>query len=192
MIFSYKLFDGTNETKNGSISIDRYDQPMKQNGRSLENFIGFYINQYNEDLTSMSKDALAYVLKELTQKEVSKDNDSIANRFVSTSGKAILYIFRLNDEIGERLKVNCDDKFIGSTGAKNYVYTVQDTGKHIIESIGENNDKLEMDLEPDKIYYIEQVPMMGWKPRTRMVILDEKEGQEKLNKCQLSGDSVEK
>ena len=70
--FSYKLITRTNEIKTGTITIDCNDQPVINTWGPTRKFIGEYINIYNGDLTSLSKDAVDNILTDITSEKASE------------------------------------------------------------------------------------------------------------------------
>ena len=123
--------------------------------------------------------------------EVQQNKDSIAKSLTPIGGKAIVYIVRPTGfGFLIRMKLYCDSIFIGSTMAQNYVYLAVDSGKHIFISKSENKSKLELLVEPGKIYYLKQQVKMGFLyAETSLKLLDEAEGKKYLNKCTLSSDN---
>ena len=120
--------------------------------------------------------------------------DLKAKNLVAPTDKALVYVLRATSFGGAvKFKVSCDDKFVGSTSGMRFVYTIQEPGKHNFISKAENKEELQIVLEGNKTYYIEQVVKMGIiMARNKLVVIDELKGKEKLNKCKLSADNVEK
>jgi len=110
----------------------------------------------------------------------------------TANGKTTVYIIR-NSSIGSLIKmgVECNDLKIGSTKAKQYVYTVLDPGNYTFVSTAENKASLSLTLEPGKIYYINQQVKMGIiKARTGLELMNEADGIKALNDCKLSSDNI--
>jgi len=135
----------------------------------------------------------SFLMTNCAMQKASLESDTKAKQLIAPAGKAIVYVLRPSGfGAAVRFYVYCDSKNIGSTGGNRFIYTILDAGKHKIESQAENDDELEMSLEPDKTYYIEQVPKMGiMMARNRLILLNETEGKEDLMKCKLSADCVE-
>lgn len=144
-------------------------------------------------LTFFSVLALSLVLNGCATQKASIEADNYARKLVVPEGKALVYIVRPNTlGFAIKFRVYCDGKYIGTTGGRNYIYTILDAGKHKFISQAENNEEMEIYLEANRTYYIEQVPMMGLiKARNELVNISENEGQEKLLKCKLSADCTE-
>ena len=120
--------------------------------------------------------------------------DAQAKTLSANEEKALIYIVRPNF-LGTaiRFKVYCDDKYIGATGGQRFIYTYQDPGMHLFLSKAENKSTLELEVEAGKIYYIEQIPTMGFLyARNRLRLLDDVAGQEKLSACTLSAENEAK
>ena len=129
----------------------------------------------------------------MVQKAATEVDDK-AKSLTAPTDKALVYIIRATGYGGAvKFKASCDDKFIGSTSGMRYIYTIQEPGKHNFVSQAENKDELSVVLEANKTYYIEQVVKMGIvMARNRLVMLDESAGKQKISKCKLSADNVEK
>lgn len=112
-------------------------------------------------------------------------------------GKAIIYILRpvflefsVVGGIGSRKiphKVFCNDSLIGSTLPNRYIFTILEPGSYTLMSKSENESKLEIQVESDKIYYVEQNAEIGLIfGRSKLKLLSEEEGKEELSKCKIS------
>ena len=82
-----------------------------------------------------------------------------------------------------KMKVFCNDDLIGKTGPKSYLCWEVKEGKHTIKSTSENEEIIKINAKAGKIYYIKQVPQMGFvMAKVSLENLDEKEGQAVLRK----------
>lgn len=137
---------------------------------------------------------IAVTLTSCMVQKAATEVDEKAKSLVPPSEKALVYLFRATSFGGAiKFKVTCDDKFIGSTSGLRYIYTIQEPGKHTFISQAENRDELPIVLEANKTYYIEQTPKMGLiKARVDMSVVNENVGKQKLSKCKLSAENVEK
>jgi len=119
--------------------------------------------------------------------------DSEAKTLVVPNDKALVYVVRPSVYGGAiRFTTNCDNEYIGSTAGQMYVYTIQDPGLHKFSTLAENTSELEVNLEPNRVYFIEQKAKMGvWSARNRIKLLNNDEGFEKLKRCNLSKDCAE-
>ena len=137
--------------------------------------------------------SLSFILHGCSVQKASLEADTKSKQLTAPSGKGIVYIIRPNAYgFAVKFKVTCDEKYIGSTVGKRFIYTILDPGKHKIVSKAENDAEIEVNIEADKIYYIEQIPRMGvMMARNKLDLLSEG-GKEKLTKCKLSTDCAEK
>ena len=114
--------------------------------------------------------------------------DSKAKQLKPSADKALVYIVRPSTlGFAIPMKVSVNDTYIGSTGGKRFVYVFLDSGKYAITSKAENEAEVILEVQAGKIYFLEQIPKMGWiKARNKLEQLSETEGQKKLKKCKLS------
>lgn len=103
-------------------------------------------------------------------------------------GKAIVYFVRPS-VVGTIIpfRVKCNDSLIGSTTGNKYLFIVLGPNKYKFVSEAENKSELELQVEPNKIYYIEQKPKLGLvTARNQLILLNDDDGEQKLSKCSLS------
>ena len=126
--------------------------------------------------------------------KASFEADADAKTLTIPIDKALVYIVRPNPlGLAVRFNVSCDGTYIGATGGQRFIYTYQDPGKHEIVSKAENTAKLEIELAAGEVYYIEQIPRLGFiMARNKLSLLDETKGKEKLGACTLSAENVAK
>jgi len=101
--------------------------------------------------------------------------------------KALVYVVRPTS-MGFAIKswFLCDDDALGVNKGSSYFFAHVDPGKHVFWSKSENVDALE--VEAGKTYYIQQqVRAGGLKARTKLAVLDDATGQERLAKCAKHG-----
>lgn len=121
---------------------------------------------------------------------VAPEVDKAAKEIIPPEGKALVYLIRPSI-IGSAIvmKVECNQVYIGSTGAKRYLYVILDPGEYEFVSKAENLSRLIISVEAGKTYYIHQKVLIGaLYARSRLVQLDDIAGRKKLNKCALSVD----
>ena len=136
---------------------------------------------------------VSILLTNCAVQKASLDENVVAKQLHASDNKAVVYIVRPS-ALGFAVKftVNIDGQYIGATGGKRFIYAILDPGKHLIVSHAENKEELEVNLEANKTYYIEQIPTMGIvMARNKLKLLDEAEGLEKLERCKLSADYVQ-
>ncbi|MDO8951151.1 MAG: DUF2846 domain-containing protein [Draconibacterium sp.] len=123
-----------------------------------------------------------------TTKTVTTDMVDKNKTLAIPEGKAIVYFVRPS-MVGTIVpfKVSCNDSLIGSTTGKKYLFVVLDPNTYKFISEAENDAELELQVEPDSKYYIEQKPKMGLiMARNELSLLDNAEGEQKLAKCSIS------
>lgn len=136
---------------------------------------------------------ILFILHGCGVQKASLATDIKSKQLTAPTGKGIVYIIRPNAYgFAVKFKVTCDENYIGSTFGKRFIYAVLDPGKHQIISKAENDADLEVNIEADKIYYIEQIPKMGLMMARNKLELLSVGGKEKLTKCKLSLDCAEK
>ena len=121
-----------------------------------------------------------------------KEKDKWAKSLKPDDGKALVYIVRPS-MMGAliHMKVRCDSVPIGSTSAGNYVYAMLEPGKHTLTSHAENLATLDIVVEAGKVYYIRQRSEMGaLYAETDLELVDEKDGQKYLKKCEIAKDNA--
>lgn len=126
-----------------------------------------------------------------TAKVSSSDLEQIKSQ-MAPEGKALVYIIRPKSAAYlVTFKVSCDEKPIGSTGAKRFIYILLNPGLHKFVSNAENTSELFLEVESGKKYFLEQKLKMGLlTARNELVRLDEAAGMKKLKSCKLSGDCL--
>ncbi len=108
--------------------------------------------------------------------------------------KALVYVVRPTS-MGFAIKsfFLCDDDVLGINKGSSYFFAHVSPGKHVFWSKSENVDALELAVEAGKTYYIQQrVRPGGLKARTKLEVLDTKEGEAALAKCEKYGTMTEK
>lgn len=105
--------------------------------------------------------------------------DAVAKTFKINPGKSGIYIYR-DETFGAAIAMDVfiDGRPLGQTGAKTYFYIEVEPGPHKILSKAENDELLELNTLPGKLYYIWQEVKMGLLyARNKLQLVDEKTGQ---------------
>lgn len=113
--------------------------------------------------------------------------DAQAKTFVAPKDKAGLYIYR-NESMGAvaKMTVVIDGQTVGQTAAKTFIYKEVPPGKHVITSIAENTDTLEMDAQPGKLAFIWQEVKMGiLSARSKLHLVSTEEGKKGVEETKL-------
>ena len=85
------------------------------------------------------------------------------------------------------LKLDCDSFEVGWIHSKTYLFTIVNPGEHIFKASSENEFSLKVQLEPGKIYYLDQEARMGvMYARTKLKMLNAEDGKRYLLKCTIS------
>ena len=83
------------------------------------------------------------------------DADITAKSFAVDSGKSNIYIFRNEDIVlNTPISIQVNGAPLGNTGAKTYILAKVLPGKHTIVAKGENTEKLIVETEADRNYFI--------------------------------------
>ena len=107
--------------------------------------------------------------------------------------KALIYVVRPTSA-GFAVKswFFSDDQALGVNRGSSYFFADVEPGKHVFWSKSENVDAVELEVEAGKTYYLQQhVKIGGLKARTKLEVLDETAGQERLAKCTKHGELTE-
>jgi hypothetical protein len=82
----------------------------------------------------------------------------------------------------------CDDDVLGANKGSSYFFAHVEPGKHVFWSKSENVDALELEVEAGRTYYVQQhMRMGGMKAHTKLEVLAEADGVERLAKCAKHG-----
>lgn len=116
-----------------------------------------------------------------------KTADAQAKTFTATPGKAQIYVYR-NESFGAAVKmpVTVDSKAVGSTASKTFILQQVEPGKHVVQSLTENEPSVEIHAEAGKNYYVwQEVKMGALQAGSALHIVPEAEGQKGVNECKL-------
>lgn len=114
--------------------------------------------------------------------------DAAAKTFAVAPDKAGIYVYR-NENMGAAVKMDVlvDDKAIGQTGAKTFLYKEVTPGMHKVVSKAENTDVVEVDVKPGTLTYIWQEVKMGvMYARTKLHLVSEAEGKKGVQDTKLA------
>ena len=109
-----------------------------------------------------------------------------------SADQSLVYIVRSSNKgFAADLGVEMDGKVIGRNGGRQFVYTFAEPGKHIFLGLGENLFELPIILKAGETYYIEQKLKTGlWRPRNKLIRLDNTSGRSKLLRCRMSAENA--
>lgn len=111
--------------------------------------------------------------------------DDEAKKFLVTSDDASIYIYRTTYGPSSGgawgMKTYIDGKYLGQSEAKTYMLVHVPAGKHVIKSICENTDTLEVNAIAGKPLYVWQKANFGIiKARTELILTNENEAKEEI------------
>jgi hypothetical protein len=100
-------------------------------------------------------------------------------------GKTMVYFLRpSNFGGGMKIEVTVDGKELGVTKMNTFLYSEMVPGKHVLETNGENNQKLDVDLKSDSTYYYNLRIYPGfWKGRCELDRITEAKFTEWIVEC---------
>ncbi len=109
-------------------------------------------------------------------------------------GKAMVYVIRPTMMgHGIQSKLAMDGEWKGVNKGNNYFFFEVDPGEHFFCGRAENKSVLALTLEPGKTYFLQQHVEMGFmKSATRLEVVPEDKGREKLTKLNLATWQVKK
>lgn len=136
---------------------------------------------------------LALLISGCATQKASETFDMKAKTLKPPSDKAVLFVVRPSFfGFAVRFSVDCNDKYLGSTNGKLYIYATLDPGKYLLVSESENKAKLEITVDAGKAYYVKQMPRLGFMmARNKLKLLNETDGKNALLNCKLSADCME-
>ncbi len=118
--------------------------------------------------------------------QVTITNKDLKN-MMPPEGKALVYIIR--PQIQGSLVVfknYINERYIGATKGRKFLYEILEPGMYTITSKAEKYNSLELEAEPNKIYFIKQNLKMGiWMMRVQLELINEVKGRKLLKKCKL-------
>jgi hypothetical protein len=104
-------------------------------------------------------------------------------------GKSLVYVYRtsaLGFAVG--LNVSINNNMLASFYPKKFLLCTLDPGKYVFSGHGENEDDVILNVEPNKKYYIEAKPKMGFaSARIELELHGQSDGNEAIQKCRMIG-----
>lgn len=114
--------------------------------------------------------------------------DKSYKTFEPKPGKAGIYVYR-NESFGGAVTMDVflNDKLLGQTAAKTYLYAEVDPGTHSIRGKAENESTMRVIAEAGRNYFIWQEVKMGLLfARNELKTVDDKTGREGVLECSLA------
>lgn len=146
------------------------------------------INQISKVVFTIT--LLAFLISGCSTAKISDEDLMVVKNIKTDSSKALVYFVRpAFSGYAIKFHVTCDEKSIGSTNGKRFLFAYIEPGTHKFISKAENSAELFLKVEAGKTYFIEQKPKMGLLyTRNAIEVVDEVKGRKLLAKCKLSGD----
>ena len=98
-------------------------------------------------------------------------------RVEGAPGKAVVYVVRTNPDLSYlTATIVFDDTMIGSTHAGTYFRIEAAPGRHRISGYAEDNGSMVLDLQPDRVYFIQHTVSGSWRatnPHSFFSVMDE-------------------
>lgn len=127
-----------------------------------------------------------------TTSKISPDMSENAKNLQPPAGRSLVYVYRtsaLGFAVG--LNVSLNGKLLASFYPKRFYLCTLDPGKYIFTGNGENEDDLILTTEPNKKYYIEAKPRMGFaSARIELELHDQIDGNAGVQKCRMVGSTA--
>jgi len=128
----------------------------------------------------------------VTREQMLKDTQDFLLPQPAKENSALIYVVRPSG-IGGIVRFNLfvndpkkENMEAGFTRGGKYIYFYLAPGDYTLYSVAENTADGKISVEANKIYYIQQVPSMGFLfARNQLKVLDEVEGKYSLKKCEL-------
>jgi hypothetical protein len=112
-------------------------------------------------------------------------------RVEGTPGKAVVYLVRTRPDISYlAAPLIVDDRMIGATHAGTYFRLELTPGRHQIRGYGEDPGVITLDLQGDRVYFIQQSVAGSWRatnPQSFFTMLTENRGRAALVNTQNAG-----
>jgi len=121
--------------------------------------------------------------------KISTDVSENAKNQTPPEGKSLVYVYRISSlGFAVGLNVSLNDKMLGSFYPKRFYLCTLNPGKYVFTGHGENEDDIIISTEPNKKYYIEARPKMGFaSARIELELHDQIDGNNDVQKCKMIG-----
>jgi len=121
--------------------------------------------------------------------KISKEVSENAKNQKPPEGKSLVYVYRVSSlGLAVGLQVSLNSKMLADFYPKRFYLCTLGPGKYIFTGNGENEDDIIITTEPNKIYYIEAKPKMGFaSARIELELHDQVEGNKGVQRCRMIG-----
>jgi hypothetical protein len=115
--------------------------------------------------------------------------DVQAKRFETVPDRAVIYVVRVLQDLGNvPATLWLDNQVMGATYMGTYFRWEVPAGQHLIAGYGSDNGMIRLDVQPGRIYYVQQVVRGGARansPYSTFRILNEADGRALVNRAVL-------
>lgn len=115
--------------------------------------------------------------------------DVQAKRFETVPDRAVIYVVRVLQDLGNvPATLWLDNQVMGATYMGTYFRWEVGAGRHQISGYGSDNGQITLDVQPGRIYYVQQVVRGGGRapsPFSTFRILNEAEGRSLVSRAVL-------
>ena len=115
--------------------------------------------------------------------------DIQAKRFETVPDRAIIYVVRVLQDLGNvPATLWLDNQVMGATYMGTYFRWEVPAGQHLIAGYGPDNGMIRLDVQPGRIYYVQQVVRGGSRansPYSTFRILNEPDGRALVSRAML-------
>lgn len=124
-----------------------------------------------------------------TSSKISTEVSENAKNQKVPEGKSLVYVYRISSfGFAVGLNVSLNNNMLASFYPKKFYLCTLDPGKYVFTGNGENEDDIILVIEPNKKYYIEAKPKMGWAAaRIELELHDQTEGNAGVQRCKMIG-----
>lgn len=118
-------------------------------------------------------------------------SDNAKNQKVP-EGKSLVYVYRISSlGFAVGLNISLNNHMLASFYPKKFYLCTLDPGKYVFTGNGENEDDIILTIEPNKKYYIEAKPRMGWaSARIELELHDQIDGNAGVQRCRMIGSNA--
>lgn len=109
--------------------------------------------------------AVLAVLAGCAQMSIGPQSGGVVPQIQGTPGKAVIYLVRAKPDMTSNMttSVMLDDTMIGSTQAGTYFRLETTPGRHRLRGMGSDGGSIALDLQPDRVYFVEQTVAGHWR-----------------------------
>jgi hypothetical protein len=124
-----------------------------------------------------------------TTNKISTEVSEKAKNQNPPEGKSLVYVYRISSlGFAVGLNVSLNNQMLTTFYPKRFYLCTLDPGKYVLTGHGENEDDIVLKVEPNKKYYIEAKPKMGFaSARIALELHDQIDGNAGIQRCKMIG-----